>query len=780
MKFERKERRLLASPEDVVAFALPRYAMKEEAPPLRLGRAEGTEESFLLDLPLGEGTCRIEGVVSVRDGTCLLSFSTDENPREMAKDALGFVRGVAFLCLYALKGRADSFSVIVANPSIGACESFSETPKKEDLTRFFEKLRLSLLTDPNGEVERLTKRYPTFLSVPFPYEEAREGQKDMMGAVYTAVKQGETLFATAPTGTGKTMAVLFPTLRALGAGHAEKLFYLTPKTTSAQAAVDACRLLREKGADVRAVQLLAKERLCEGRRAKGTCLGCERFRGGKNKIREAVRALREGRHTVATARELTETARAFDVCPHALSVAYASYADVVIGDYNYLFDFAIAPSVLFAGERRYAFLIDEAHNLPDRAREMYSGGFSDESMARLVSLFEDSSRLTECTREARDLFLHTVDGMLASELREDAEGTLVGFATQSRFPEAFERCLHGLVDALRKEPRRTTEAADALTRERRETVSALLETLRRLDDYDNHFVTYAQREGERRVLRFFCLDPSALVSRALDKGSAAVFFSATLEPLDYYRSVLCGNRRTVKIEVPSPFDSGALCIGIMDKVSVRAQAREETLAEVARIIVTAMKPKRGNYMVFCPSYDYMERVAAAFHALTPKTPIAVQKRQMTLAERKAFLALFQPHPTGYFVGFCVSGGVFSEGIDLVGDRLIGTVVLGTGLPVVSAERELISSYYQDKYEEGKEYAYLYPGLNRVMQSAGRVIRTERDRGVAILVDDRLKDAAYRKMFPASWRHLKYAGDRASLSALLASFWKTVDEEKDGG
>ena len=185
-------------------------------------------------------------------------------------------------------------------------------------------------------------------------------------------------------------------------------------------------------------------------------------------------------------------------------------------------------------------------------------------------------------------------------------------------------------------------------------------------------------------------------------------------------------------------------------------------------------------MVFCPSYDYMERVAAAFHALTPKTPMAVQKRQMTLAERQAFLASFKPDPTGYFVGFCVSGGVFAEGIDLVGDRLIGTVVLGTGLPGVSAERELISSYYQDKYEEGKEYAYLYPGLNRVMQSAGRVIRTETDRGVAVLVDDRLRDPAYRKMFPQSWRHLKYAGDRSSLSALLTAFWKTVDEEKDDG
>lgn len=780
MKYERKERLLLSSFEDAVAFALPRYAMKEEAPPVRLGGRDTSKETVSFDIPLADVTCRIEGEAVVDEGVCLLSFSTTEDPREPSKDALGFVRGVAFLCLFALGARAHSFSVTLENPSLGLSETFAESPKKQDLSRFFEKIKACLLADPNGEIERLTRRYPTLLSVPFPYAEAREGQRDMMGAVYAAVKQGETLFATAPTGTGKTMAALFPALRALGAGHAEKLFYLTPKTTSAQAAVDACRLLYEKGADLRAVHLLAKERLCEGRRARGTCFGCERHRGGKSKLKAAVRALREARSAVATGKELTETARRFDVCPHALAIAYASYADLVIGDYNYLFDFAIAPPSLFSGERKYAFLVDEAHNMPDRTREMYSGGFTDEDMASLVSLFAESPRLTERTKAAQSLFLRTVDEMLASEMREDAEGTPVGFATQSRFPEEFERRLHALAEILLKETRQAASAEDALTRERREAVSGLAETLRRLGDYDSHFVTYALREGDRRALRFFCLDPSSLLSRALDKGSAAVFFSATLEPLDYYRSVLCGKRRTVKIEVPSPFDSGALCIGIMDKISVRAQAREDTLPEIARIIVTAMKPRRGNYMVFCPSYDYMERVAAAFHALTPKTPMAVQKRQMTLAERQAFLASFKSDPTGYFVGFCVSGGVFAEGIDLVGDRLIGTVVLGTGLPGVSAERELISSYYQDKYEEGKEYAYLYPGLNRVMQSAGRVIRTETDRGVAVLVDDRLRDPAYRKMFPQSWRHLKYAGDRPSLSALLTAFWKTVDEEKDDG
>ncbi len=776
MKFERKERRLLLSPEELVAFALPRYAMREEAPPRRLGEEEGEQTDLTFDFTVGELTYRLSDRVKVEGSTLFLSFATDEDPRELSKDALGYVRGVGFLMLYALGEGASAFRIGIKNRLTGVSVTLAEGPDEKDLSRFFGKLRAALAADPNGEIERLTKRHPTFLGLAFPYPNVRDGQKDMMSAVFAAIKQSETLFATAPTGTGKTMAALFPALRALGNGYVEKLFYLTPKTTSAKAAVDALRLLKEKGADVRAVHLLAKERLCAGRRARGTCFGCEKRRG-KAREADAVRALRTARHAVVTERELTETAGQFGVCPHALAVAYAAYADVIVGDYNYLFDFAIAPPSLFHGEGRYAFLIDEAHNLPDRAREMYSGGFGLEYMDSLVSLFSDSPRLTEITQGARDAFLHTVDGMLRSELREDAEGTTVGFATQSRFPESLERTLRALAETLRKETRPRGSTEDALTRERREAVVGLTETLRRLDDYDERFVTYATREGEARELRFFCLDPSALVSRALDKGSAAVFFSATLEPLDYYRSVLCGKRRTVKIEVPSPFDSGALCLGIMDKVSVRAQAREETLPEIARIIITAMKPKRGNYMVFCPSYDYMEQVAKAFHALTPKTPIAVQKRQMTVAERQAFLDAFKPDPKGYFVGFCVSGGIFSEGVDLVGDRLIGTVVLGTGLPGVSAERELICSYYQDKYEEGKEYAYLYPGLNRVMQAAGRVIRTETDRGVAVLVDDRLKDPAYRKMFPVGWRHLKYAGDRTALSALITHFWQTAEEEE---
>jgi Rad3-related DNA helicase len=215
----------------------------------------------------------------------------------------------------------------------------------------------------------------------------------------------------------------------------------------------------------------------------------------------------------------------------------------------------------------------------------------------------------------------------------------------------------------------------------------------------------------------------------------------------------------------------------MDKISVRAAAREETLSEIAKVIVTAMKPRKGNYMVFCPSYDYMEAVAKAFHTLTPKTPMAVQRKGMTTEEREAFLKNFTEEGKGYFVGFAVSGGIFSEGIDLAGRRLIGTVVVGVGLPGISAERELISSYYGDLYGEGKEYAYLYPGLNRILQAAGRVIRREEDRGIAVLIDDRLRDEACRRAFPSMWKGLKYVGDRPSLTALLTRFWQTVDEQE---
>lgn len=786
MKYEQKEKILRLSAEELVSVGYFHYGAEELAalplllpPPAEAGEAREAVCGFSLDaLP-----CRMQAHAAVREEgegrrTLSLCFSVEGSVLTLSSAEEKYMRALAFAHAYAFSdGMPLSLCFSVADP-YGASRTWEETPDACAVERFFEKMIVALAADATREVERVSERLPSFLSVAFPYADAREGQADMMSAVYTAAKQGETLFAVAPTGTGKTMAVLFPAMRAMGAGHIGRTYYFTPRNTSAIAAAEAAALLADRGMRLRALHLVAKERLCEGRRANASCYGCPRRRGGKRSIRTALDALLTARHPVVGERLLSETAKRYGVCPYALATEYVRYADLVIGDYNYLFDSHATPRTFFAQDEDAFLLIDEAHNLPDRAREMYSGGLDGELFALLRTLFADSARLCEYIEKLDEGFRKTVDALLRDELRTAEDGTVRGFASVSRFPASFGALLRRVTDALSEALAKRPHEESATDRERRESVLRLSSFLEKLDLYDGHYVTYAQREGEARLLRFFCIDPSERISERLDLGRGAVFFSATLTPLDYYRSVLCGKRHTVKIEIPSPFESGALCVGIMDKISVRASTREETLPEIAKIIVTAMRARRGNYMVFCPSYEYMERIAQAFRALTPKTPMAVQKRQMSREEREAFLSHFEANAKGYFVGFCVSGGIFSEGVDLPGERLIGTVVVGVGLPSVSAERELIASYYGDLYDEGKEYAYLYPGLNRILQAAGRVIRSERDRGVAVLIDDRLRDPACKRVFPPAWRGLKYVGDRAALTALLSRFWKEVDSENE--
>ncbi len=790
MYYSGKEKILYVRVEEAVSLAYARYVAPDpkEAPSFGITLATGTDEGILRslakgkeptvpfgrlatrDVAFGELSLRLVGVLEAEDDVLSLRLRTEDDPKELSDAARRYVRGVAFVLCYLFGNESPSFCAYVSSSLHPEGVCIEETPSKRDVERFLKRLCDALRDDVCREVERVVLRLPSFLSVPFPYGEARTGQSDMMQAVYAAAKHGETLFAMAPTGTGKTMAALFPAIRALGARYVEKVFYLTPKTTSARAALDAVTLLNKRGARVRAVHLAAKESLCPTRRETGSCAACTKScaRGRESEATEALLA----ENKVAVGRsDVERVAAAYSVCPHELALSYSTYADVVVCDYNYLFDPRVRLSRYFDRAGEYLFLIDEAHNLPDRAREMYSATLDTELFSSLCSLLEGvSTRLAEVARRLRLAHEKTVDTILRDELRTDERGETVGFSTVYEPPLSLLNLLGEGVDILKKGVRPLYAEDEESKRALLDAVHGLKDALDRAEAFDEHFVAYAERVGEKRRLKLFAVDPSSLIGESLDKGRAAVFFSATLAPLDYYRSVIAGRRVAHTIDLPSPFDVGALALGVIDSVSVRASQREETLAEIARIIISAMRARRGNYMVFCPSFDYLERVAEAFHRLTPRTPYAVQRRGATLKEREAFLKSFSEENAGYFVGFCVTGGIYAEGVDLAGDRLIGAIVIGLGLPAVSAERELIASYYRDISEEGALYAYFYPALNRILQAAGRVIRTEEDRGVVVLIDDRLRDAECRKMFPDTWKHLKYLPDRTALGEYVARFW----------
>ena len=276
-------------------------------------------------------------------------------------------------------------------------------------------------------------------------------------------------------------------------------------------------------------------------------------------------------------------------------------------------------------------------------------------------------------------------------------------------------------------------------------------------------------------IKLYCIDTGRRISERISKGRAAVFFSATLAPLDYYRAVLGGDRTAEIMEVDSPFAPEQLSVAIMDRISTRYSEREDTLLAVCRAIAATLSARRGNYIVFSPSFAYSEALAEIFKSKYPKIKTLVQKKNMSADEKTEFLSAFERGDSSYLVAFCVMGGIFAEGIDLVGDSLIGAVVVGIGLPQISYEREAIAAYFDEKYESGKEFAYVYPGMNRVLQAAGRVIRREEDRGVIVLIDDRFDDPIYKKSLPKLWRGVRFIGDPKELKAMLEEFWREVTE-----
>ncbi|MBP3401809.1 MAG: ATP-dependent DNA helicase [Clostridia bacterium] len=704
----------------------------------------------------------------------VISHKAEPNKEELAE-----LRGEAFVLAYALAEREKLGSVeirLVFLSENGLYKELTERVELSKLAKFFNKCVGVVKKFSLPELERVTERLPTLAAMKFPYDKIREGQSEFVRTAYRTLARGGVLYASAPTGTGKTVSALYPALRALGDGRVDKVFYLTPKTTTAEAAKECLELITERGAVVRAIILTAKERCCIGRHA---CRESRRLcplAPCKN-IAEAALALYKKGLTVVTVKDFTAVASEYRVCPHELSLTYSELCDVVICDFNYLFDPQVYIRRFFTEGGKYAFLVDEAHNLCERAREMYSAEISAEEIAEPEEneVLGVLSRTKKMAGAAATVFYETLFPFVKEELRENRDGEMVGAANLSEIPSRlyslFDELLTVCDEELRDNLRSRDEERDARVKALRNyyyKMKKFADAMSRFDDAYKMFVFF---EGGRIRVKIFCLDTGPAIKKRLGKGHGAVLFSATLSPLGYYRSVLGGERSDEMLEVNSPFAPEQLSVAIMDKISTRYSEREDTLLAVCRAIAATVSAKRGNYMIFSPSFAYSEALAKVFMAKYPKLHVISQKRDMTKAEKEEFLAEFRKEDSSYLIGFCVMGGIYAEGIDLAGDSLIGAVIVGIGMPALSYEREAIAEYYQEKYEEGKQYAYIYPGMNRVFQAAGRVIRREDDRGVIVLIDDRFDDPIYRKSLPSLWEGVKFIGDSKELKQELEEFWR---------
>ncbi len=598
---------------------------------------------------------------------------------------------------------------------------------------------------------------PTMREMTFPYDDYRDGQRDMAANAYRAIKNKRLLLCEAPTGIGKTAAALFPAIKAVGAGLTERVFYLTARTTARKAAEAALDRMRENGLRARGVTLTAKDKICflQGQKRRCQPDQCPYAAGYYDRRRgaltEAVSLERFGRE------EIEALAREYEICPFELSLDLCETADVIICDYNYVFDPVVRLKRFFdSAKAECALLIDEAHNLASRAREMFSAEL------KYADLLVLRRAIAKAEGDKSDLYKATA--ALLKEMRALCKGLEMPSA-EIEPPNSLYGPVDDFVETCR-EKMGVMEYHDQMM----ECYFAALDYQRACDAFDSNYKALLFPDKSAYRVKIWCLDPAEALRKAMGKTDGAVLFSGTLTPMHYYARI-SGVRREEGdglLELDSPFPPENLLV-LRVPLDTRYVRREETAGQIARAIYSMVRAKKGNYMACFPSHAYLQLVYERFTLLTGGRVRTIrQESGMTEADRDEFIAALKPNPGESLVAFIAMGGIFSEGVDLPGDRLSGAAIVGVGLPSPDFERELLCEAWNDS-DEGRAYAYVYPGLERVLQAAGRVIRSEYDKGVVLLLDERYLAEEYRELLPNHWQ-VKTARDTDSAFEKMQRFW----------
>jgi len=607
----------------------------------------------------------------------------------------------------------------------------------------------------------ITIRDNSIKKLNFPFPQYRKGQREMAAVVYRAIRDENILFAQAPTGIGKTMSTLFPAVKAMGEGLTSKIFYLTAKTTTQTVAEEAFQRMKNMGLKFISITITAKDKICFKEERQCNPGYCEYARGHFDRVNDAIMDILQN-ETEIDRNKILAYAQKHKVCPFEYSLDIALWADCVICDYNYLFDPNASLKRFFMDKKTdFTFLIDEAHNLVDRAREMYSAELHKKDFLELKRVMKGKNKELHASCNSINKYFIELKKQLGEEYHNvNKEEDKDLYQLLGSFVAKADKYLSASEEAHRNE-------------ELMNVYFDALNLLKIAENYDEHYVTYIERHGNDIRLKLFCHDPSLLISQVLKKGKAAVFFSATLLPMDYFHEILGGGENSKSIYLKSPFDPANRLLLIADNVATRYSKRDDSYDRIADYIYKVVKAKTGNYMVFFPSYKYMESVYEEFTAKYADYNVNMQLSGATEEEKALFMESFQPNPEKHNIGFCVLGGVYSEGIDLRDDRLIGVIIVGVGLPQICLERDIIRDYYDSKNQKGFEYSYMYPGMNKVMQAAGRLIRSETDRGVILLLDERFTRWDYQKLFPQEWFPYTKVNEN-TIDRHLESFWTKHD------
>lgn len=663
----------------------------------------------------------------------------------------------AYFYAYDHQQKAMQVQLTYCNMETEDIKRFCKTYTFEELELWYQKLVDEYYRWVRFQFQWRKRRDQSMEGVEFPFE-YRRGQKEIVAGVYHVIQKKKQLFLQAPTGVGKTMSTVYPSVRAVGAGLAEKIFYLTAKTITRTVAQEAFLLLQEKGVEFKVATITAKEKLCLCDEMECNPQECPYARGHFDRINEAVYELWTTKNHY-TRDILQEHARKWQVCPFEMCLDLSVWTDGVICDYNYVFDPNVYLKRFFAEGTKgdYIFLIDEAHNLVDRGRQMYSAALYKEEVLKIQKSLKPYGG--KVIRELNRL------NQFLLELKRECESYEV-LESIGNLPVLLMKVM-GELESFLEEPPQPEVGKEAL-----EFYFTVRDFLNICDLLDENYKIYVQNlEDGGFQLRLFCVNPAKNLENCLEKGSCAVFFSATLLPLRYYRRVFSTHEDDYAICAASPFSQERRCLLVGADVSSKYTRRGYgEYRRIAEYIARAVNTHPGNYMVFFPSHRLLRDVYEIYEQefSMPHVHSLCQSSVMSEQERESFLSEFQSG-RGTLVGFCVMGGIFSEGIDLLGDRLIGALIVGTGIPQVGTENEILKAFYDERGENGFDYAYRYPGMNKVLQAAGRVIRTQKDRGIILLLDERFCQRENLSLFPEEWSNYQVS-KITSVEKQLKKFW----------
>lgn len=712
---------------------------------------------------------RADGIITNKQGTAIDEIKGIYKKLEHLDEPV-FVHQAQAMCyayIYALNHELDEITVQMTycNLDTEEIKRFRQQFSFAELKKWFHDLVDAYCQWAQFEVDNRRLRNDTIKPLAFPFA-YREGQKDMAGSVYLAIKRQRNLFVQAPTGIGKTMAAIYPAVKAIGEGYGEKLFYLTAKTIARGVAVDALEILREKGLHFRNVLITAKEKICPLEKMECDPEKCPYAKGHYDRINEAVFDCISHESNI-TREVVLSYAEKHKVCPFEMSLDISLFVDGIICDYNYVFDPRVRLKRYFGEgvKGEYLFLVDEAHNLVDRASSMYSAEIYKEDflkMRRLLAPYHAKlgKLLGACNRELLE-YKKECGGEKSYTMISDMNGLYLKLLGT-----------HAQLESFLEESREIA----ALKQHEDEILDFYFGLNQFLNIYelvDESYEIYGEQVNDMAfMLKLYCIHPATNLSSCIGQGNATIFFSATMLPIGYYKELLHNSEEDYAIYIPSPFPrrNRRLFAGIdvSSRYRLRGPAQYEKMAKYLSVMAGT---HAGNYMAFFPSYKMLNDVyeTAMQKGMLEGIEVVVQTPHLTEEERERFLERFRK-PGNPVLGFCILGGIFSEGIDLTGDCLVGAAIIGTGLPMVCNEREIQQQYFMQKGDKGFEYAYLYPGMNKVQQAAGRVVRTMEDKGIILLLDERFVTPQVVDTFPAEWADYQVV-NLFNIEENLQKFWE---------